>query len=472
MRIPIPFVGSHGEARSTFQNSQLTQNLYPEIDKEGKSPAVLYRVPGLVKRFEMSVNPCRSNGVIFGDKGYFVSGGGLYSVDSNENVALVGALSTTSGRVSIVAGFTYILLVDGVSGYTYDGTTFATITDVDFPANQTPALGVSHCTYKDGFFIVVADDTGDFYKSALENPTSWDATEFENAEGRPDKLKTCHAADDFLYLFGEYSTESWYNAGGSTFPFRRAEGGVSSWGIEAPYSVAEGDNAIYFLGRTREGGIEVCRTAGAQVQIVSTVEISDEINNLSTTNDAFAFIYAQNSHMFYVLTFDTAQRTFVFDISTNFWHIRKTKGYDRWRANGHLFFNKKHYVGDFQNGNFYQVDLNTLTDNGDYIKWIRRSPVIDAHYVSLIFDEIVLDCEGGVGTLTTDAEVAMRYSDDGGNTWSDDIIASIGKLGEYKTKAQWFQLGSSYERIFEFWGTDDTFTALLGAYAKVRKSAF
>lgn len=470
MRIPIPFIGPQATARSETQNAQITQNLYPEIT-DGKEKAVLYRIPGIKKAFVMSNNPCRSNGVLFGALAYFVSGGGLYSVDVNKNTNLVGTLSTNSGRVSIVAGQTYIMIVDGANGYTYDGTTFATIADVDFPTNNTPARTVNHVAYKDGFFMVTIEDTGEFNKSGLEDPTAWDGLEFENAEGRPDVLRTLHASDDFLYLFGEYSMEAWYNSGGAAFPFSRAQGGVSSWGIEAPFSISEADNAIFFLGRIKEGGIEVCQTQGVAVQVISTVEISNEINAL-TTDDAWSFVYMQNAHLFYVLTFPASQKTFVYDITTKLWHSRTTKSLGQWRPNGHVYFAGSHFVGDIASGQFYELDMNTYTDDGDYIKWIRRTTPSDNNYQSITFDEIILDIQGGVGSTQLNPQLMYRYSDDGGRTWSSEIWADMGKQGEYLIKARWTQLGDSYERIHEFSGTDATFICLLNAYAQVRVSEY
>jgi hypothetical protein len=472
MRLPIPLAGNHGIARSSLESNQITINLYPEITKDGKSPVPLYRVPGVVSSVELGTGICRSHGALFLDKIFFVSGSKLYSIDVNETVTEIGTLNTTAGRVSIIEGQTYLMLVDGSDGYTYDGTTFAAISDVGFPTKQTPALTVHHVTYKDGFFCVTVEDTGDFYISALENPTSWDALDFENAEGRPDLLKTLHASDDFLYLFGDYSTEAHYNNGSKVFPFARAQGGVSSWGIHAEWSTAEGDNAVFYLGQIREGGIQIIKTVGSRVEVISTPEIADEISKLSLTTDAFGFCYMQNSHHFYVLTFPTAKKTFVFDITTGLWHTRKTKDIDRWRPNGHGYFNSKHYVGSHEDGQFYTLDLATYTDNSEYIECNRTTAPIHKNYASLTYHELVLDLEGGTGDLTSEPTIMMRYSDDGGKTWSNEIQADIGLTGNYKYKAYWDQLGDAYERIFEFRTTDSFFTTWLGCYARVTESAF
>ena len=59
----------------------------------------------------------------------------------------------------------------------------------------------------------------------------------------------------------------------------------------------------------------------------------------------------------------------------------------------------------------------------------------------------------------------MRYSDDGGKTWSSELTASIGHVGNYRYKAIWYQLGESLERQYEFRTTGSFFTAWLGCYA-------
>ena len=185
MRRTIPLAGNHGIARSTMESNQITLNLYPEITKDGKAPVPLYRCPGLTSSVDLT-GVQRSNGALYDGKIFFVAGSKLYSIDINDAVVGIGTLNTTSGRVSIIEGQTYLMIVDGSDGYTWDGTTFSAISDVHFPTKQTPALTVDHVTYKDGFFCVVVKDTGDFYVSALEDPTSWEVLDFESAEGRPD----------------------------------------------------------------------------------------------------------------------------------------------------------------------------------------------------------------------------------------------------------------------------------------------
>lgn len=45
--------------------------------------------------------------------------------------------------------------------------------------------------------------------------------------------------------------------------------------------------------------------------------------------------------------------------------------------------------------------------------------------------------------------VQMRYSKDGGRTWSNWKIRSLGELGAYKQRVRFEQLGDFYELLFD-----------------------
>jgi len=46
-------------------------------------------------------------------------------------------------------------------------------------------------------------------------------------------------------------------------------------------------------------------------------------------------------------------------------------------------------------------------------------------------------------------ELMMRYSDDGGHTWSSQRKTSVGKVGQYLARAAFRRLGRSRERVYE-----------------------
>jgi hypothetical protein len=80
-----------------------------------------------------------------------------------------------------------------------------------------------------------------------------------------------------------------------------------------------------------------------------------------------------------------------------------------------------------------------------------------------------LDCQSGVGLNLgqgQDPQVMLRWSDDGGHTWSNEHWISMGKIGEYGYRAIWRRLGMTTklrDRIYEVSGTDPNKVVIVGA---------
>ena len=65
-----------------------------------------------------------------------------------------------------------------------------------------------------------------------------------------------------------------------------------------------------------------------------------------------------------------------------------------------------------------------------------------------------------------DPIVYLRWSDDGGHTWSNYHAKSIGKVGEYGKRVIWRRLGMSTklrDRVYEVSGSDPVKIAITGA---------
>ena len=63
-------------------------------------------------------------------------------------------------------------------------------------------------------------------------------------------------------------------------------------------------------------------------------------------------------------------------------------------------------------------------------------------------------------------QVMLRWSDDGGHTWSNEHWASMGALGAYGTRVIWRRLGMTEklrDRVYEVSGTDPVKVSIVGA---------
>jgi hypothetical protein len=80
-----------------------------------------------------------------------------------------------------------------------------------------------------------------------------------------------------------------------------------------------------------------------------------------------------------------------------------------------------------------------------------------------------LDCETGVGLIDgqgSDPQIMMRWSNNGGHTWSNEHWVPMGKIGSYGTRAIWRRLGMTTkirDRVYEVSGTDPVRVYIMGA---------
>lgn len=469
MRFP-GFIGPSYTLQSVNVDCQRCVNLFPEMNELGtgkeREVASLVWTPGLRLLLTLAESPVRglwrtSNGEL-----YAVGGSKLYQISSSWVATERGTLNTSSGHVSMADNGTYVFIVDGTNGYTWkmDTDTFAVVSDVDFQAADL-------VTFQDGYFIFNKTGSQQFFISGL-NDVTFDGADIASSEGSPDNLVGFISANQNLYLFGTQSTEVFYNSGDADFPFVRNQGAVIDVGCAAAFSIAKLQNAVYWLGGELAGQGIVYRMQGFQPQRISTPAIESVIRALDPADlaDARAWTYQQGGHSFYCLNLPGAESTWVFDASTSFWHERQYRdlwSMERHRADCHALAHDENVVGDYENGNIYALDLDKYTDNGTAIVRMRRAPHISKEGINQFHSSFQLDMETGVGIdgsgQGSSPQAMLRWSDDGGHTWSNERWTSIGAIGAKRTRALWRRLGSSRDRVYEVSVSDPVKVVMIGA---------
>ena len=462
-------LGSAYVARSVNAADNRMVNLFPEVVPEGgKEPAFLQRAPGLTRLATIGAGPIRGMWQ-FGDYGYVVSEQTLYQVDSSWNAVSKGTIGG-SGSVSMADNGIQLFVAADPDGYIYNANTdvFQQITDPDFPGAVTVG-------YIDGYFVFNEPNSQKIWVTALLDGTSVDPLEFASAEGNPDNVVAIFVDHREVWVFGTNSTEVWYDAGLLDFPLTRIQGAFNELGCAAPYSIAKMDNQIYWLGKDARGQGMVYRAAGYIGQRISTHAIEWQLQEYSDISDAVGYTYQQDGHSFYVLNFPTANTTWVFDVATGAWHERASfsnGNLNRHRGNCQMFYNATNVVGDYQNGKIYELDLNNYSDDGEPQKWLRSwraLPTGANNLARTIQHSMQLDCETGVGLNLgqgSDPQVMLRWSDDGGHTWSNEHWKSMGKIGRSGYRTIWRRLGATMkirDRVYEVSGTDPVRIYIMGA---------
>jgi len=448
-------------------------NLFPEATPEGgKEAGFLNRAPGLRFLQTIGTGPIRglwshqTNGNDF----YVASGNEFYQVDGiTQSPRYLGAISGT-GSVSIADNGIQLFIACNPDAYIYNESTdqFSQITDPDFPGAVTVG-------YLDGYFVFNEPNSQKLWITSLYDGSSIDPLDFASAEGLPDEL-VCVAVDHReVWLFGTDSIEVWYNSGGADFPLQRIQGAFNEIGCVAQFSVAKLDNSLFWVGKDNRGQGIIYRASGYNAKRISTHAVEWQIQEYTDISDAVAYTYQQDGHAFYVLNFPSANTTWCYDVSTQVWHERASfiEGlFTRTRGNCQCNFNGAIVIGDFENGNIYQLSLDVYEDNGDIQKWMRSwraLPTGQNNLTRTSQHSLQLDCETGMGLTTgqgSDPQVMLRWSDDGGHTWSNEHWRSMGKRGEYGFRTIWRRLGMTTklrDRVYEVSGTDPVKIAIMGA---------
>lgn len=464
-----PILGSTYVARSVNAADARMVNLFPEVVPEaGKEPAFLMRAPGLRLLATIGTGPIRGLWQLGGYL-YVVSGSKLYKVSSTYVATELGTVANSPNPVSISDNGTQIFIATNPEGYIYNTSTnvFEQIGG-DFPGAVTVG-------YIDGYFVFNEPNSQKFWVTALLDGTSVNALDFASAEGSPDGLVGLIVDHREVWLFGTNSVEVWYDAGLLDFPLQRVQGAFNEIGCAAAYSIAKMDNCVFWLGQDARGNGIVYRGQGYTGQRISTHAVEWQIQQYGTLSDAIGYTYQQDGHSFYVLIFPSANTTWVFDVATGSWHERagwKNGEWTRHRSNCQVFFNNLTVVGDYEDGRIYAFDLAYYSDDTQPQRWYRSWRALPTGQNDLkrsAQHNLQLDCETGVGLNDgqgSDPEVMLRWSDDGGHTWSYEHWNKMGKIGQYGYRTIWRRLGMTTkirDRVYEVSGTDPVKIAIMGA---------
>lgn len=464
-----PILGGSYVARSVNAADSRMVNLFAEgVPEGGKEAAFLNRAPGLRLLATVGDGPIRGLWRM-GNYGYVVSGKELYRLNADWTSLYIGNLSGT-GPVSIADNGTQMFIACNGPSFIYNSTTeeFAQIADTDFPGAVTVG-------YLDGYFVFNEPNSQKVWVTSLLDGTVIDPLEFASAEGSPDQLVAAIVDHREAWLFGTNSIEVWYDAGSADFPLQRIQGAFNEIGLAAAYSVAKLDNGLFWLGSDSRGQGIVYRSNGYTGKRISTHAVEWQIQQYGDISDAIGYTYQQDGHAFYVLVFPSEDTTWVYDVSTELWHERAgfhEGQFVRHRGNCQMAYNGEVVIGDFENSNVYAFDLNVYADNGSIQRWLRSWRALPTGKNDLnrtAQHTLQLDCETGVGLNTgqgSDPQVMLRWSDDGGHTWSNEHWSSMGKIGKYGYRTFWRRLGMTMkirDRVYEVSGTDPVKITIMGA---------
>jgi hypothetical protein len=438
--VRIPFgIGSY-KSDSLPLSAQGMVNCYAEKPPPNvEAPVAVWRIPGCSLFASATTGGIRGAHKLNGTW-HVVSGTTLYSLSSSGTLTSVGTIPGTD-RVFMADNGIQMLIVSSNTAYLY-ASSVVRITDPDFP-------GAIWGDFIDGYFVFVEPNSGRLMCTALYDGSSIDALDFATAESSPDNIKGGIIDYPDIVLFGEETSEVWFNSGNTDFPFERSPQGVIKAGIAGRYACAKEDNTIFFLdhrGMAR-------RLDGYTPVRISThaIEVEFKKRDISTCK---VFAWVEDGHT--LVSYKFSDGCFVYDVSTELWHERGTYGSGTWLTEFIYTAYGKALRFD-SDGRIGEMSRTVYAEYGNPIVATCVSPAVTDKNKLLDHNNLQLLFETGVGlTLGQGSlpEVMLRWSDDSGRTWSNTVTRSLGPIGEYKTGVKFDRIGRAKARVYE-WSISD-----------------
>ena len=437
-----------------------------------------------------------------------VASGTIYlgqTIQGSGNTAgtIVSAFITGSGGT----GTYTVSATQTIASETMYGLNFSVL-----PNNDGAFTGANSVDIVDNYFVYNNPGTQQWGSSDLLSTIS-SSTSYAFKDGAPDKLVALIVDHREVYLMGEASSEVWTDVGAVPFPFQRIPGTSTQQGIVAQFSLVRLGTSFAYVSRNNRGQGPIMQMEGYIPKRISTHAVEATLTN-QYISDAISWTYQLEGHEIYVTTFPTLNLTWAYDTTTEMWHkwlyTADDGSYQRHRGNCSAVFQGLVMVGDYENGKIYSLDKQNYTDNGQNIRRLRRAPHLVSDFQRQYFDELQIQFQPGVGTTglsapngdiyvglnyiiypdasfligplqsfvigqqinlannvtTTLPQAMLRWSNDGGSTWSKEYWVSIGQLGKYRNRAIWRRLGTARDRIFEVAITDPVNAVIISANLK------
>jgi len=404
-----------------------------------------------------------------------------------------GVLKSETGRVDITDNGYQVFICDGKddgsgiihgNGYSID---FGQSYDPDFkPAVKTlddMPIAPTHCAQCGPYTCAIGtiqedgqDETNSsrFYFSniaGVENSgIRFSGEKFEGSVSFYNPIRNLISQAGLLWLFGDNGYEAWQATGNFRQEFQRVQGAFASgYGLGAEWSLKSNGEQIFWLG-TGDKGHGICWGLGfgsAQPARLSLASMEEEWAGYPDLAKAIGSVYSAKGHSFYLLTFPISGKTFVFDLATKTWHKRHF--YD----GGNLAAWKPFYAQTIRNKTFacaigeksvYELVDPHFGDDGAPIYRKRVAPCYNVGLARSIHYELALDLQSGREYQDgEESRFMLRYSDDGGYSWSNPIIQSNGGRGEYAKMLQFRRLGQARKRVYELSMVDPVGVNIAGA---------
>lgn len=309
----------------------------------------------------------------------------------------------------------------------------------------------------------------------------------------PGTIVACRTLHRRLFLFSQFFTEVWENAGiGLNLPFRRNNSVVMEYGTTVASSIATGFDKMFFQAQDKDGLGPVMEVIGVEAIPISNKALDFQLARyaaLGQISDCRTFLIRENGIIFFRMNFTLANHTFIYDVTqsdptqevSRLWHEEEMLDGSRHVAQTHVYYNGINYVGHYSMPIIYEIDSDIYTNDGDSIHRYRiGKPFVPPGYQRIrvnrfqidllqgslqedtVFTRVDLLTENFINIITEPPNglriateqtflsninikpiLFLSLSKDGGQTYGSLIPASMGLSGDRKFRTLWRKLGTT-----------------------------
>lgn len=396
-----------------------------------------------------------------------VSAGQIFNVGQDGSFTNITGAALKSGVPVCFApgsdhlGVPWLYMANGTLVYTTGSATIAP-TDVDTPA-------ATYVGWIDEKFVANIGDTNRFLFTDVNDVTGFFDNAFWSGANNPivcsskgQKITALMVAWQQIYAWGPLGCQIFQDDG--VTPFVNIPGAFIEAGLEAPYSLQRGNNAIFGI-FVIDGKRVVALVVGSTPKVVSE-PIASVLSEMPTVSDAIGNLVTVGGLALYVLQFPSSGQTWAYNYINDEW-----ARWGAWNAAAgqhdnfigqHACFAKawnKHLIMSRVDGKIYVLDRNTFTDADRTLVSYRRTGWIDH---GMIFNrkksiQLYVKVKVFAQDSATTPTLLMRWRDDGNPTfcqflelplnpdYQGDCLVKLNRMGMYRTRQYEFRISDNID---------------------------
>lgn len=521
--IPVRIVGSSVYGRYPTISAERTYNMFITSSGDGEEEW-LANLPGYRSILSLISGGAEGRGIFRSVRGGFllaVVAADVYRINLLSEVpTLLGTLGSSTGEVffdenlssqiCIVAGgsakiYNYLLAPNAIGDAVY----------VNVPADTH--FDPNYITYQNTYFIFGNSLTTVFgsqwviFESGSDGVTLADAYKLNwvqtlAIQTKPDFAKAVlriPGRGNNILVLGSTVAEIWSNVGGQ-YVYQRNSTVNIDYGVASVATIASSEEVVAWLGINEKSSASLMAMRGGSANRISSDGLDNLLSNVKYPASSTAFLYRQDGHIFYVLSFiDPADNfSILYDFTNNKLFDITDWDFSAFPARQIVFYNNQTYFISYKDGVIYHLDSDLTQyevygatgDNQVYdIPRVRitntyRIPNRPEKYKVKLFtftiesgttqgafpdptcygyiitedteeiiyseDDLPILMEGGYCIITI-PRVDLTISKNGGNTFSNAVSYQLKPTGNYQNQPRYNNLGYAQQITYQlrFWGT-------------------